>query len=72
MDQYQIPCLHFFNKVLIEAPVLPLAEELARNMALVEQVAEAVRDMLGDAPALAISDSERELLGDYRLKILVV
>lgn len=70
MDQYQIPCLQFFNKVLMEAPVLPLPEELARNMALVEQVAEAVRDMLGDAPELRISDAERELLGPYRLKIL--
>jgi hypothetical protein len=39
-------------------------------MALVEQVAEAVRDMLLDMPALAISDAERELLGDYRLKVL--
>ena len=70
MDQYQIPCLQFFNKVLMEAPVLPLPEELARNMALVEQVAAAVRDMLGDAPELRISDAERELLGAYRLKIL--
>ena len=70
MDQYQIPCLQFFNKVLMEAPVLLLPEELARNMALVEQVAAAVRDMLGDAPELAISDAEHELLGDYRLKIL--
>ncbi|MDZ4262575.1 MAG: tryptophan 7-halogenase [Pseudomonadota bacterium] len=70
MDQYQIPCLQFFNKVLIEESKLPLADELARNMALVEQVAEAVRDMLGDMPDLNISDSERELLGGYRLKIL--
>lgn len=70
MDQYQIPCLQFFNKVLMETPVIPLPEELARNMALVEQVAAAVRDMLGDAPELAISDAERELLGGYRLKIL--
>lgn len=70
MDQYQIPCLQFFNKVLMEEPMQPLADELAHNMALVEQVAEAVRDMLGDAPELGISDSERELLGAYRLKIL--
>lgn len=70
MDQYQIPCLQFFNKVLMETPVLPLPEELARNMALVEQVAAAVRDMLGDAPELRIIDAERELLGAYRLKIL--
>lgn len=70
MDQYQIPCLQFFNKVLMETPVLPLPEELARNMALIEQVAAAVRDMLGDAPELRISDAERELLGGYRLKIL--
>ncbi|WP_094984586.1 NAD(P)/FAD-dependent oxidoreductase [Cellvibrio mixtus] len=70
MDQYQIPCLQFFNKVLMEEPKLPLADELARNMAQVEQVAEAVRDMLGENPALEISPCERELLGDYRLKIL--
>src|SRR5690606_2129116 len=66
MDQYKIPCLQFFNKVLMEDPALPLNEELACNMALVEQVAEAVRDMLLDMPSLAISDAERELLGDYR------
>jgi hypothetical protein len=70
MDQYQIPCLQFFNKVLMEDPKLPLADELARNMAQVEQVAEAVRDMLGENPALEISPCERELLGDYRIKIL--
>ena len=70
MDQYQIPCLQFFNRVLMEEPALPLHDELARNMALVGQVAEAVRDMLGDSPALAISEAERELLGDYRLQVL--
>jgi flavin-dependent dehydrogenase len=70
MDQYKIPCLQFFNKVLMEEPVLPLSEELARNMALVEQVAEAVRDMLSDSPVPDISDAERELLGDYRVKVL--
>lgn len=70
MDQYKIPCLQFFNKVLMEDPALLLPEELARNMALMEQVAEAVRDMLSDMPALDISDAERELLGDYRLKVL--
>ena len=54
----------------MEEPQLPLADELARNMALVEQVAEAVRDMLGENPELEISAAETELLGDYRLKIL--
>ncbi|AQT60781.1 NAD(P)/FAD-dependent oxidoreductase [Cellvibrio sp. PSBB023] len=70
MDQYQIPCLQFFNKVLMEDSKLPLADELACNMTKVEQVAEAVRDMLGEMPSLDISAAERELLGDYRLKIL--
>ena len=46
MDQYQIPCLQFFNKVLMGEPKLPLADELARNMAQVEQVAEAVSNAL--------------------------
>ena len=70
MDQYKIPCLQFFNKVLMEEPQLPLAEELARNMNLVEQIAAAVGDMLGENPDLEISPAERELLGDYRLKVL--
>ena len=70
MDQYQIPCLQFFNKVLMEEPQLPLADELARNMNLVEQIAAAVADMLGESPSVEVSTEEWELLGSYRLKVL--
>jgi hypothetical protein len=70
MDQFQIPCLQFFNKVLMESSELPLGEELARNMDLVTQIAAAVIDMLGENPELNISETERDLLGDYRFKVL--
>ncbi len=70
MDQYQIPCLRFFNKVLMEEPQADLAIELQRNMEIAQQVAAAVTDMLSDNPQKTVSDSEREWLGDYRLKIL--
>lgn len=70
MDQYQIPCLRFFNKVLMEEPQTDLATELHRNMEIAKQVAISVKDMLSDNPQKNISESEREWLGDYRLKVL--
>ncbi len=70
MDQYQIPCLRFFNKVLMEEPQADLAIELQRNMEIAKQVAAAVTDMLSDNPQKIVSDLEREWLGDYRLKVL--
>jgi flavin-dependent dehydrogenase len=70
MDQYQIPCLRFFNKVLMEEPQADLAIELQRNTEIAKQVAAAVTDMLSDNPQKTVSDSEREWLGDYRLSVL--
>jgi flavin-dependent dehydrogenase len=70
MDQYQIPCLRFFNKVLMEEPTTELAEELQRNMEIAKQVALSVKDMLSDNPQKTINESEREWLGDYRMKVL--
>lgn len=70
MDQYQIPCLQHFNNVLMQDNRLNLAERLQENIEIIEQVATAVADMLSDVPAKIISASEREILGDYREKVL--
>ncbi len=75
MDQYQIPCLQYFNKVLMQLNIpaqgdINIATQLQDNMAIITQVAAAVTDMLSANPATTISDSERDILGDYRLKIL--
>ena len=75
MDQYQIPCLQYFNKVLMQlhAPnhgSINIATQLQENMAIITQVAAAVTNMLSTSPTTTISDSERDILGDYRLKIL--
>lgn len=70
MDQYQIPCLQHFNKVLQDTNQMDCAKDLHNNLQLLEQIAAAVTDMLGEQPARTISAQERELLGDYRQLIL--
>lgn len=70
MDQYQIPCLLHFNAVLQRPGNTDCATDLRENLVLIERIATAVIDMLGENPALAGSDEERELLGDYRKLIL--
>jgi 2-polyprenyl-6-methoxyphenol hydroxylase-like FAD-dependent oxidoreductase len=75
LDQYQIPCLQHFNAVLMQLSApdhsnLNIATQLQENMVIITQVASAVTDMLSASPAKTISDSERDILGEYRLKIL--
>jgi len=70
IDQYQIPCLQYFNKILMHVPQTDLATELKNNMEMMRQVAVAVTNMLSDNPDKIPSDSERELLGDYRMSVL--
>jgi flavin-dependent dehydrogenase len=70
MDQYQIPCLQYFNKVLMNKNEIKVEQQLTENMEMVQQVAMAVKDMLSENPAKSISDLERDILGNYRDKIL--
>jgi len=69
MNQYEVPCLKRFNKVL-EDESLCVTQSLAENVALLERLANYTEDMLSDSADLRISDDERELLGDYRLSVL--
>lgn len=71
MDQYQIPCLQYFNKVLQQDSNSDCLSDLQTNSALIERVAAAVLDMLEPSASMAISESEQELLGNYRQLILV-
>lgn len=70
MDQYKIPCLQYFNEVLMADANGDVESALKENMAKVASIAESVIDMLGENPALMPSDEERALLGDYRGLIL--
>ena len=69
MNQYKIPCLKHFNRVL-EDDSLTVAQALPENVELLQRLSESVLDMLGDGASLKISDHEREFLGDYRESVL--
>lgn len=69
MDQYLIPCLKHFNNVL-EDDSLDIRESLPENVTLLQQLADSVIDMLSDSANVKISETERELLGDYRHLVL--
>ncbi len=70
LDQYRIPCLQYFNRVLQRDPAGEGDSELQTNIRMAEQIATAVMDMLEPGATAAISDTERDLLGDYRRLIL--
>lgn len=70
MDQYKIPCLQHFNAVLQADESRDCDADLQQNLLLIERVAEAVIDMLREDASSDISESERELLGDYRKLVL--
>lgn len=70
MDQYQVPCLKHFNKILDNSDKIDTQVALAENVVLLSELAERIEEMLGDSPCQTISNSERELLGDYRRCVL--
>lgn len=70
LDQYRIPCLRYFNRVLQQEPGGECDSQLQTNIRMAEQIAAAVMDMLEPCASTAISDAERDLLGDYRRLIL--
>ncbi len=71
MDQYKIPCLQHFNQVLMAQPDKPVGQELAENNSILQRIAVAVIDMLDDEAGANISDTEREILGDYRKSVVL-
>lgn len=66
MNQYKIPCLQHFNRVLMNESEGDVSKELSENMHMLAIVADAVRDMLSDQPSTEISDVEQAILGEYR------
>ena len=70
LDQYSIPCLRHFNDVLKVYDTVDIRESITMNVGLLERIAKYALEFLSDNPSLAISDDERELLGDYRHKVL--
>ncbi len=65
MNQYLVPCLKHFSKVL-EDDSLDIKATLPANTAMLEHIAAAIIDMLGESPSTQISAVERDMLGDYR------
>ncbi len=76
MDQYQIPCLRYFNTILFEINnkgddhTIDIHAQLQINLDMLGDIAAAVIDMLSDSPMKDISESERAVLGDYRRVVL--
>lgn len=69
LDQYEIPCLRYFNRVLQDQTV-SLKQSLPENVKLLEELAMYIGEMLTAEPSARISQSEREILGDYRHGVL--
>ncbi|MFL0798870.1 MAG: tryptophan 7-halogenase [Agarilytica sp.] len=70
MDQYQIPCLQHFNQVLMSENIKNTEADLKNNISMLEKIAAHTKDMLSESANEQISSEERELLGNYREKIL--
>ncbi|MDC0361735.1 tryptophan 7-halogenase [Halioglobus sp.] len=66
MDQYQIPCLHHFNKALMRADGANTLVQLKENLDFLEIIADAVKDMLSSGRESHGSDAQADLIGDYR------
>ncbi len=69
MNQYNVPCLRHFNKVLDDQN-LGAQSALPDNVVLLARLSQYVQAMLDDNAKLVICDDERELLGDYRHCVL--
>ena len=69
MNQYTVPCLKHFNRAL-EDDSISVVKALPENVALLQRLAGYVLDMLDPQAVIAISDDERDLLGDYRHCVL--
>jgi hypothetical protein len=70
LDQYLIPCLRHFNRLLKDYETVDIRESINMNVALLERIAKYSLEFLSDNPSLSISDDEREILGDYRHSVL--
>lgn len=70
LDQFQIPCLQYFNTQLKQCEKVELATQLPLHVDMLERIANYVENLLSENTPLPCSDDERDLLGDYRKPIL--
>jgi hypothetical protein len=70
MNQYEVPCLKYFNRVLDSNASISTEQSLKENVEILERIARHIEDMLGSNATIKISDDERDLFGDYRLAVL--
>jgi flavin-dependent dehydrogenase len=69
LDQYLLPCLRHFNKVLIDENVSTKLT-IMENVEILERLKGYLLDMLREGVSNTISDDERSLLGEYRRCVL--
>ena len=70
MNQYPVPCLQYFNKVLADEKSISTQQALAGNVKKLVRIAFYIEQMLQENASLSISDEERSLFGDYRQHVL--
>ncbi len=70
LNQYEIPCLRFFNQQLDQCDALDAQTALQQNTEKLQHLAGFIEEMLCDQAELKISTAEQELLGDYRYSVL--
>jgi len=70
MDQYQIPCLRHFNKILQSDLSTDIEVTLGDNVKILQRLAVYMQEMLQDEANLTISPDEQDILGDYRHSVL--
>jgi len=70
MNQFEVPCLKYFNQVLDTKDGPSTQQSLQVNVDLLERIALHISDMLDSNANNKICDDERELFGDYRHSVL--
>ncbi len=70
LNQYLIPCLIRFNDILKAGDSIDVRSSIEENVVVLEELVMYLSDMLNRDASNAITDEERNLLGDYRSKIL--
>jgi len=70
LDQYQIPCLQYFNTQLKQCEKVDLTTQIRLHVDMLERIASYVENLISEKTPLPCSDDERDLFGDYRKPIL--
>lgn len=69
IDQYTVPCLHDFNKILASGEAGLSERYLEQNTAVLAALMLFVEDILSDHPSSDITEQEAALLGHFRYAV---